>query len=402
MSEIGRCRVTGPLSCFEQGLRAEALRVGYTPYSAELQVWLAGRLSKWMRLRDLAPVDLTDARVQEFLIFDRSGGRRTVTLRAMATVLGYLRGVGVLPAPAAEPLTPVEVLLQRYRLWLVNERGLADRTIGRYIGTARRVLSEECGKNGAGAGVGCLTGSEVTAFLLRECTRVSPGSAKGVVAELRSLLRFLYLEGLTPTPLAAAVPPVAGWRDTRLPATVSAADVAALVDSCNRSEPVGQRDYAILVLLARLGLRSAEVAGLRTGDLDWRHGEMLIRGKGRRDDRLPLPHDVGEALVAYLVSARPTVSYQNVFLTVLAPLRPMHPTTISRVVLSACSRAGLPRVRAHRLRHAMASSMLAQGADLTEIGQVLRHRDLATTAVYAKVDHATLRTVAPAWPGSIR
>ncbi|MDQ2739837.1 MAG: tyrosine-type recombinase/integrase, partial [Actinomycetota bacterium] len=190
--------------------------------------------------------------------------------------------------------TPVDELVERYRQWLTTQRGLADRTVGRYLGTARRMLTEQCDKNGGGDGVGGLTGSEVTAFLLCECTRLPPGSAKGVVAELRSLRPFLYVQGLTLTPLAAAVPPVAGWRDTRLPATLSAADVGSLLDSCDRSEPAGRRDYAILVLLARLGLRSAEVAGLRTDDLHWRRGEVLIRGKGRRDDRLSLPKDVGE------------------------------------------------------------------------------------------------------------
>lgn len=402
MGNVERCRVAGPLELYADGLRAEALRLGYTPYSAELQVWLANRLSKWMGTRHLTPADLTAARVQEFLTFDRAGGRRTLTIRGMATVLGYLRGLDVLPAPEREPLTAVDELVQRYRHWLVNERGLADRTVGRYVGTARRLLTEQRDKNGGGDGVGGLTGSEVTAFLLRECSRLSPGSAKGVVAELRSLLRFLYVQGAMLTSLAGAVPPVAGWRDTRLPATVSAADVESLLDSCDRSGPAGRRDYAILALLARLGLRSAEVAGLRIDDLDWRRGEILIRGKGRRDDLMPLPNDVGEALVAYLVNGRPAVTCRNVFLTRLAPLRPMHPTTISRVVMFACQRAGIPPVRAHRLRHAVATQMLAQGAALTEIGQILRHRDMAATAVYAKVDHETLRTLAPVWPGSQR
>lgn len=402
MPEVARCRVVGPLASYAEGLRAEVLRLGYTQYSAELQVWVAGRLSKWMATRDLRLVELTDSRVQEFLVFDRAGGRRTLTIRGMSTVLGYLRGLGVLPSPDPVALTAVDELIERYRRWLIIECGLADRTVGRYVGAARRMLTEQSDRDGGGDGTRGLTGSAVTAFLLRECTRLSAGSAKGVVAELRSLLRFLYVQGLTLSPLAAAVPPVAGWRDTRLPATISAADVMALLEGCDRSGAAGRRDYAILVLLARLGLRSAEVAGLGMDDVDWRHGEILIRGKGRRDDRLPLPADVGEALVGYLVDGRPTVTSRTVFMTVLAPLRPMHPTTVSRVVVCACKRAGLPPVRAHRLRHALATALLAQGADLIEIGQVLRHRDVATTAVYAKVDHETLRQLAPAWPGSGR
>lgn len=201
----------------------------------------------------------------------------------MSTVLGYLSGLGVVPSPDPVVLTDVDELVERCRRWLIIECGLADRTV-RYLGTARRMLTEQSERDGGGDGTLGLTGSVVAAFVLRECTRLLPRSAKGVVAELRSLLRFLYVQGLTLSSLAAAVPPVAGWRDTRLPATISAADVMALLESCNQSGPAGRRDYAILVLLARLGLRSAEVAGLRLDDLDWRQGEIRIRGKGRRDE----------------------------------------------------------------------------------------------------------------------
>ena len=222
------------------------------------------------------------------------------------------------------------------------------------------------------------------------------------MAELRSLLRFLHLEGLTATALVGVAPSLAGWHDTRLPATLTAAQVAAMLDSCDRTQLTGLRDFAIIMLLARLGLRAAEVAGLGLGDVDWRAGEIIVRGKGRRDDRLPLPFDVGEAMAAYLTEGRPRAECRTLFVTRCAPLRAMHPNTISRAVLFACVRAGLAPVRAHRLRHALASEMLRNGGRLVEISQVLRHRDLATTAVYAKVDRATLRQVAPQWPGADR
>lgn len=164
----------------------------------------------------------------------------------------------------------------------------------------------------------------------------------------------------------------------------------------------GHADFAILTLLVRLGLRAGEVAGIQFDDVDWRAGTIVIRGKGRRDDRLPLPVDVGDAVVGYLTNSRSRVTDRSVFLTCRAPIRPIDRSSIGDVVRRACARAGLPPVGAHRLRHAMATEMLRQGANLVEMGQVLRHRDLATTAVYAKVDRLVLRSVAQPWPGAVR
>jgi len=240
----------------------------------------------------------------------------------------------------------------------------------------------------------------VTAFLLAECARVSVGSAKGRVAELRALLRFLYLQGMTPRFLAAAVPPVAGWRDATVPAGMTACDMERLLASCDRSATAGLRNYAILMLLARLGLRSAEVARLELGDLDWRAGEIVVRGKARREDRLPMLADVGGAIAGYLTATPDRAGCRAVFLTVRAPIRPIRPDLVGDVVERACLRAGLPPAGAHRLRHGLATEMLRQGATLIDISQVLRHSDLATTALYAKVDLARLRQVARPWPGA--
>ena len=312
-------------------------------------------------------------------------------------MLGFLRGLGVVPAENVGA-TPVELLVGRYRVWLVEDRGLAARTVGRYEMTARRFLASRASATG-GCGAEGLSGVDVTGFLLAECSRVSVGSAKGRVAELRSLLRFLFVEGLTATALAAAVPPVAGWRDTALPPTLSRVQVTAMLDSCDRATVTGCRDFAILMVLARLGLRAAEAAGLTLDDLDWRAGEVVVRGKGRRDDRLPLPVDVGEAIAAYVGGSRPRVACRAVFLTRYAPMRAMAPVTVSKVAVAASRRAGLAEaVPAHRLRHGLAADMLRHGAVLADISQVLRHRDLATTAIYAKVDHAALRELALDWP----
>jgi integrase len=183
---------------------------------------------------------------------------------------------------------------------------------------------------------------------------------------------------------------------------MSTADVDALLQSCDPSTASGRRDRAILVLLARLGLRSGEVAALQLGDVNWRAGEILVRGKARRQDRLPLPVEVGEALVAYLTDGRPSCEYPQLILTLHAPPRTIHPSSITNVVYRACRRARLPRVGGHRLRHGLATEMLRQGGDLIEIAQVLRQSDLGTTSGYAKVDRVALRTVAQAWPGTAR
>jgi site-specific recombinase XerD len=196
------------------------------------------------------------------------------------------------------------------------------------------------------------------------------------------------------------VPPAAGWHDTGIPVGLSAADVQRLLDGCDRASPTGIRNFAILMLVARLGLRSIEVARLELGDIDWRAGEIAVAGKARRRDRLPLPHDVGQALSAYLRQVRPAMSIRAVFLMLKAPIRPIRADLVGDVTRWACQRAGLPEVGPHRLRHALATELLRRGAKLVEISQVLRHRDLATTAIYAKVDLEALRRITQPWPGA--
>jgi site-specific recombinase XerD len=212
-------------------------------------------------------------------------------------------------------------------------------------------------------------------------------------------MRFLHLSGAIPMKLGAAVPPVGGWRLASVPPRMATGDVQLLLDRCPRDSSIGVRNYAILMLVARLGLRSIEVARLLLDDVDWRSGEIVVRGKGRREDRLPLPVEVGAAVVAYLSDVRPRLEDRHLFLTGRAPLAPIRADLVGDVVERACIRAGLARVGPHRLRHALAEQMLRQGAGLTAIGQVLRHQDLATTALYAKADLAALRQVAQPWPG---
>jgi site-specific recombinase XerD len=398
----GRPRKAGLLGPHVEGYRSWLAQRGYT--SGTIQNMLAdlAQVGRWLAAEGLDATQVSEELMAAFLIAGREAGRRRVPgIRAMAPLLSYLRDAEVAAAVEPSP-TPLGSLLAGYRSWLVGERGLAATTVRRYENTARRFLQEQV-LAGDVFTPAALTGVDINAFLLRECGRVSAGSAKGRVAELRSILRFLYLQDITALPLGTAVPPVGGWRLATLPPpTMAAADVQRLLDSCDRSSAVGIRNFAIMTLVARLGLRSIEVARLELRDVDWRAGELVVRGKGRRQDRLPLPVQVGEALVAYLSSGRCPQGGRRLFLTCRAPRGPIRADLVGDVVERACIRAGLPAAGPHRLRHALASELLRRGAGLVAIGQVLRHQDLATTALYAKVDLDALRQVAQPWPGAAR
>lgn len=395
---IGHTKVSGPLASLAEGFRGE-LDLGYTPSSREFKLAEMAKLSGWMESRGLAVGDICSARLEEFRADLAARTGRAPTLVAWRPLLDWLRDRGLCgddPAPAVGPL---DVLMERYRGWLVADPQLAPRTVERYLKGGRRFLEDRVGRGGAGGSVvEGLSEKDVTGFLLAEASRgLSPGSLQVVVAELRSLLRFLYLQGMTAARLGQGVPPVPGWKDTAVPRSMPAAEVEALLASCDRSTTSGTRDFAILLLLVRMGLRAGEVAKLELDDFDWRAGEIVVHGKGGRCDRMPLPNDVGEAVGSYLLEARPRVERRAAFLILVAPPRPLQTTTIGQMVWRQCRLAGLEPVRSHRLRHALATELLAKGVKLAEIAQVLRQRDLATTAIYAKVDHAALHELGRPW-----
>jgi site-specific recombinase XerD len=239
----------------------------------------------------------------------------------------------------------------------------------------------------------------VTAFIVRYTSEAdSVWSAKALVAAVRSLLRYLHVDGRIPASLTGAVPAVAGWRLASLPRGLEPVQVTALLSAPDVHTPSGRRDRAVLTVLARLGLRGAEVAALQLSDIDWHAGEIAVRGKGSRIERLPLTVEVGEVLADYVTSSRPRCSATAVFVTARAPYQALTPACIRAIMGRACGRAGLPRLGAHRLRHSLATTILRAGAPLPEVGQVLRHRSQLSTTIYAKVDHASLRTLAQPWP----
>jgi integrase/recombinase XerD len=393
-------RVSGPLAWLEASYRSWLAAQGYSPRTVDDLVWQLDGLSRWVESEQLAVGELTPERVEQFEAARLAAGYSTRWARCTRLPLRFLREIGVAPVPAPPVVDgPVEELLADYRGYLARERGLAESTIDNYWRVARLFLSDR--ERADGLALERLTAAEVSGFLARECPKRGVAGARDLVNGLRQLLRYLHVSGLISVPLRWAVPAVADLRDRSLPRGLDAATVAKLLAGCDRPRTVGRRDYAILLLMARLGLRAGEVAALSLDDLDWRAGEIVVHGKGSREDRLPLPVDVGQALVSYLRRRSQTES-RRVFLRVRAPAGPLPVSGVTHVVSGACVRAGLPPVGAHRLRHTAATGMLRAGASLPEIAQVLRHRQLETTAIYAKVDRKALRPLALPWPGGMR
>jgi integrase/recombinase XerD len=386
------------LERYAPGFAVELERLGYTPLSAANQLRVMAHLSRWLRSEDVAPGQLGAERVEAFLCERRRRGYvHWVSPRGLAPLLGYLRDLGIVPPPLPMMCSgPVEAVLGDYRAYLVGERALVASTVGYYEAGARLFLTQRTGIDLEG-----VTAGEITSFVLRECSVRGKGSNKTLVTALRSFLRFLFVTGRVGADLTAAVPSVAGWRGASLPQALGPGQVRALLACCDRRRAVGRRDYAILVVLVRLGLRAAEVAAMELADIDWRAGEIVVHGKGNRDERLPLPVDVGEAVAGYLRRGRPEVGSAKVFVGARAPYRRLTSGSVKAVVRNACGRCGVAPAGAHRLRHTAATAVLRAGAPMEEVAQVLRHRHLASTAIYAKVDRAALRSVARPWPGAV-
>jgi integrase/recombinase XerD len=379
--------VTGPLARYEAPFRGELVQAGYAPRSVRGLVRTMALASRWLGDRGLQPGGMTPQ-----VAADLEAG-----VPGAGPVLRFLCHAGVVDAGAGSEAGPVAALLAEFGAWLAGERGLSPVTVRCYRKHARVFLTGL--PEPLGGALQRLDAGQVTSFMLGYCQGRNTGSAKAMVTAIRALLRFLHVSGRTPALLAGAVPAVAGWRLAQLPRGLAAGQVGRLLDSCDRDTVTGRRDYAILTVLARLGLRGAEAAALLLSDIDWRAGEVMIRGKGSRLERLPLPAPVGEAVAAWLTGGRARCGSPAVFVTVRAPYRQLSPEAVRAIMGRACDRAGLARRGAHRLRHSLATEMLRAGASLPEVGQVLRHRSQLATSVYAKVDENALRVLARPWPG---
>ena len=397
-------RVLGPLSAFTAGFAVELARQGYTPRGVCGHLWRLAQLSRWLASERLGVEKLHMIEVDRFLLARRAAGYQvSLSINGMQPILSYLRNLGVAPAlQPPMPSGPVEVVLERYRNYLTVERGLVRQVARGYVNAVRPFLRGRVSLNGLALDLEHLCAADVITFVVAHCPDQNRGAAKLTVTALRSLLRFLYVDGAIKQSLISAVPSVVRRRLAGLPKGLDAAQVQWLLASCDHRTPKGRRDLAILTMLVRLGMRAGEVAALRLDDIDWRTGELVVRGKGNCIERLPLPTDVGEAVAAYLCCGRrASAQDQTVFVRTRTPHRALSPAGLSNIVAAAARRAELGQFYAHRLRHTAATQMLRAGASLPEIGQVLRHRQALTTAIYAKVDREALRTIARPWPGDV-
>lgn len=392
----------GALGAYVDAFAQQLIDEGYAKASGRYALQLVANLGLWLRRRGITAPQLTTEHLDRYLEYrSRCRRHRSGDAAIVRRLFSLLLGQGVVAQRTPIQSTPAERLGDEFRLYLERERRLAPATVFHYLLFARRFLVQ-CFADGEPRLDG-LRGADVVGFVQREAARLHhPKRSKLMTTALRSFLQYAHYRGLVSIDLRSSVPTVASWSMASLPRALSWAEVQRLLAQCERHTAVGRRNWAILLLLARLGLRAGEVVGLAFEDLDWKAGELCIPAHGGNSDRLPIPQDVGAALADYLRHARPPCSSRRVFVRMRAPHRGfVSSVAICCIVRRALARAGLdpPHKGAHLLRHSVATRMLRQGASMAEIGQVLRHRSPQTTMIYAKVDLDVLRPLALPWPG---
>lgn len=398
---------TGPLSPHLSAFVTSLIDQRYAIISVRAKTWRAAAFDAWLDSQGVELADLCEAHIDQYSRrqYQPRSDCRSKPHRheapALLQLLRYLRAQGLCAAPATRTL-PVDALLDDFDRFLLRDRGLAVSTVGSYRVTVRAFLLDRFGSEPIDFGAVCA--NDLINFIQRQPRRPRPHALKQVVTALRAFLRWGQYRGEIDPALISAVPMVASWSTTPpLPRAISADHARRAIDSCDTATTVGLRDRAVLLLLARLGLRGGEVITLRLDDIDWDAGRLCVRGKNGRECLMPLPADVGEAIAAYLRNGRPPSTDRHVFQRARAPVRGLMQGSdgIGSIVRNALERADIdaPHKGAHQFRHALAVRMLQGGASLPEIGEVLRHRDPVSTSIYAKVDVAALRPLSLPWPG---
>lgn len=396
----------GPFAAY-LGPFAESLsRQGYSSVYVHRHVTLAARFSRWVKRSEVPCPSITSEHATRYLRFRyRLRRRNRADHAALSHLIEFLRRERAIPAddiPAHEP-TPAEQCVQAYEQYLREQRALAQATIINYVRFIDQFLKDRFGAKPAQ--LSTLNASDIVRFVQRQARHLSLKRAKLLTTALRSFLQYARYTGDIRLDLAAVVPCVASWSMPAIPRGIAPDQVRRLLNQIDRSTSVGRRDYAILLLLARLGLRSGEVVLLELEDIDWNGGSLSVHGKSGRRTQLPLPHDVGEAIVAYLRDGRPRCASRRVFLRARAPIAGFATQcAVGSIVRHTVLRAGIeaPTTGAHQFRHGLAAQMLREGASLAQIGELLGHKSPETTKIYAKVDLGGLRTLAMPWPGGVR
>ena len=378
---------------------------GYSENSAHLQLRFLNDMNQWLHQQQLQATDLSEKTIHRYM---RSRHQRFRPRRDDAAILNrficLLHAQGLLPKDVAGlPDNPHQKIENDFARYLSEERGLSVATRTNYRPFIRRFLSTQFGDNPAR--FADLKADDVIGFIRHQAAHLSPKYAGLMVSALRSFFRYLRYQGDITTDLASCIPAIASWQYSALPKFLQPDQVQMVLSQCDRRTAQGRRNYAILLLLARLGLRACEIVSLTLDDIHWQAGEIRIQGKGNRSAMLPLPSDVGRAIADYLRKDRPTCSTRRVFIRMRAPLRGFaNSEAISTIVARTLKRAGIdsPHTGAHLFRHTLATQMLRQGAALAEIALILRHSSINTTTIYAKVDVTALQTLAQLWPGGVK
>ena len=397
-SKVVNAIVPGPLEQYAPGFRWWLLEQGYAPLTTVPQLQLMAHVSRWLQREGLTVAGLTASAAGRFLAAHRAAGyRQPKTAAGLRPLLSYLGGLGLLPPEPPGPLPDAAAtLISEFGEYLCTERGLATMTVAAYSSRAARFLACYAPDGDPG---GIMPG-DVTSAVLADASGLSAGAGQHLACALRAFLRYCHVRGLVTADVSAAAMAVTGRRTTMLPRGLEPGQVTALLAACDRGEPDGRRDYAVIMLLARLGLRAGEAARLRLDDINWRSAEIGVRGKGGQYDILPLPADAGAAIAAWLRDGRPAVPFREVFTTMIAPTRPLTREAVGFIVRRACARAGIKPFGPHRLRHTAACAMIGAKVPLAGIAQAMRHRSHGVTAIYARAGLDRLRPLARPWPGT--
>jgi len=392
---------TGPLISYLEAFSNHLIKQQYRPKCIPPKIRAIIKFSQWLELHNVSVSNITHKHIQRFFQGENyKNALRTGSVSALIQLHDFLQKIEVcqtIKQPTKQ--TYIQQVIDSFGQYLLDEKGLSNRTFEQYTPTITIFLTRCFGKEAINLSV--LTGQDVVSFVQHQATHLAIARMKVTTNALRSFLRYAVYHDNIHASMIDSVPTVASWSMTDIPKAISQEQIQAVLDSCVRKTVIGKRDYAIFMLLVHLGLRSSEIVSLTLDSIDWDLGCIMIAGKCGHNTELPLPEEVGKAIVDYLQNGRPECRDRALFLRVLAPIRSLGaPQTIATIVYAAVNRAGIntPTRGSHQFRHALASNMLRKGASLTEIGSILRHQHSKTTNIYAKVDLIALKSLSMPWP----
>jgi len=375
---------------------------GYVQYTVYKKIKVISKLGRWLKRNELSIKDLDEAKVEKFIYYlKKTNCLQRGNQATLKQLINFLREENVISAPVTKPDDcKIEIISNSFSKYLKSERGLSQSTMDKYLPNIRLFLKERFGKKDIF--LDKLLPTDISGFILRHAHTMSIGCTRSMITALRIFFSFLYQRGKIYIDLAATVPFVSRWQDEPVPKFLKPEQVKRILDACDQKTPMGKRNYAVLLLLARLGLRAGEITNMELEDISWEAGEIMIKGKSKREHKLPLPDEVGKAIAAYIRYGRPRCSSRKVFIRMKAPIQGFTGSAnVCTIVRQSLKDAGIKKdfKGAHLFRYTLATNMLSGGAAIKEIGQILGHQSPSTTETYTKVDISALRKIAQPWPG---